>query len=143
MKQVEVAVGIIHQAGWVLICQRRSDDTFADLWEFPGGKLEPGESPEACVVREVSEELGFTVQPTASFPRIEHRYPQMSVRIHPFLCTPVAGHPRPLQCQRMQWVQAERLTDFPFLPANARLIGQIIVKLSTCDLPELCEPAAK
>jgi mutator protein MutT len=141
MKQVQVAIGIIHQAGWVLICQRRQDATFANLWEFPGGKVEAGESPQDCVVREVTEELGFSVKPTAAFPVIEHRYPDLAVKIYPYLCMPVAGHPRPLACQRMQWVAAERLVEFPFPAANTRLIPQIVLRLSSCDIPAFCETA--
>ena len=141
MKQVEVAIAIIHQASWVLICQRRKNDTFADLWEFPGGKIEAGETPQECAVREVAEELGFSVKPTSSFPIIEHEYPDLAVRIHPYLCMVVDGHPRPLACQQMQWVQAERLADFPFPAANASLIEQIALRLSTCHIPAFCESA--
>ncbi|HET6247581.1 MAG TPA: 8-oxo-dGTP diphosphatase MutT [Tepidisphaeraceae bacterium] len=140
MKHVEVAIGIVHQAGWVLICQRKKDDAFADLWEFPGGKIEHGETPQDCVVREVAEELGIHVKPTADFPEIAYQYTELSVRIYPWLCTVVSGHPHPMDGQRMQWVQAERLVDFPFLPANAALIGQIIAKLSDCEIPQLCGP---
>lgn len=142
MKHTEVAIGIIHQAGWVLICKRRKGDTFADLWEFPGGKIEPGETPELCVVRELSEELGIQVTPTAAFPIIDHDYPELSIRIHPFLCSVVSGHPRPLACQRMQWVAPEHLTDYPFPAANARLIGQIIMRLSNCTLPAFATKAS-
>ncbi len=107
--------------------------------EFPGGKIEPGETAEQCVVREVAEEVGMDVRPTALFPLIEYATADTFLRIQPFLCTPVSGHPRPLASQSLLWVPTDRLAEYPFPPANARLIGQIIVRLSSCDIPEFCE----
>jgi 8-oxo-dGTP diphosphatase len=130
MKQINVAIAVIHQAGRVLICQRRKNDAFGDLWEFPGGKIEPGETPEKCLVREIDEELGISIKPMASFPIINHTYPDFAVRLFPFLGTLVAGDPRPLASQRLQWVQADRLHEYPFPAASVGLIDQIITRLS-------------
>src|SRR5262245_48676144 len=130
MKHVEVSIAIIHHCGRVLICQRRKNDSFGNLWEFPGGKIEPPETPEQCVRREIQQELGIQLQPIESFPMIEHTYPQVSVRLTPFLCCLVSGDPQPLASQRLEWVEPLLLRDYPFPAANRELIEQIILLIS-------------
>jgi len=133
MNQIIVAIAVIHQADRVLICQRRKNDTFGNLWEFPGGKVEAGETPEQCLVREIREELGISITLEAPFPIIDHAYPQFAVRLIPYLCTPLAGDPRPLASQRLEWVQASRLHEYSFPAASIGLIGQIIERVSMRD----------
>lgn len=130
MKHLHVAIAIIHHSSLVLICQRRKNDSFGNLWEFPGGKVEAGETPEQCLHREIQEELGIRIEHTARFPDIEHMYPDVTVRLTPFLCRLVSGDPRPLASQRLEWVPAPRLRDYPFPAANKQLIEQILELLS-------------
>ncbi|MDB5332627.1 MAG: hypothetical protein JWP03_3778 [Phycisphaerales bacterium] len=130
MKRLDVVIAIIHHSGKVLISQRRKDDSFAGFWEFPGGKLERGETPEQCLARELSEELAITVQPTGTFPPIEHDYSTVRVRLLPYLCTITTGEPRPLAAQRLEWIDAPHLRDYRFPSANAVLIEQIISRLA-------------
>ncbi|HZK80906.1 MAG TPA: 8-oxo-dGTP diphosphatase MutT [Humisphaera sp.] len=129
MSQIDVAIAIIHRSGKVLICQRRKNDTFADLWEFPGGKVEAGETPEQCLAREIHEELGISVRIDNCFPTIAHDYPQLTVHLFPFLCTIQSGEPRPLASQRLQWVAVNDLSDFPFPAANAALLQDVVALL--------------
>jgi A/G-specific adenine glycosylase len=130
MQRVDVAIGILVRDGHVLICQRRSRDAFGDLWEFPGGKCEPGETPAACLTRELREELAIEAVPGHAFRAIEHDYENLRVRLHPFLCETFAGDPQPAASRQLKWVAPRALRDFPFPAANAELIEQIIARLA-------------
>ena len=125
--QVDVGIGIISHLGKVLICQRhnRSDDAFAGYWEFPGGKCEPGESPEECVRREVFEELGVQVTPVAPLSVIEHRYPTVHVRLYPFVCRLDDGEPRAISAAQWRWVGCNELAAYRFPEANGGLLEEL------------------
>ena len=128
MKHLNVAIAVIRQQNQILICQRRKNDTFGDLWEFPGGKVEADETPEQCVVREINEELGVTVEPIGTFSVIDHQYPEVSVRLIPFLCRLTSGEPRPLASQRIAWVETENLRRHAFPAASLGLIDEILAR---------------
>jgi mutator protein MutT len=123
-KRVEVAIGIVARGGRVLVCRRREDgaDAFAGLWEFPGGKCEPEETPETCVRRELREELGIEVTPTAKLAVIEHQYPTVHVRLHPFVCRLDAGEPSAMSAAEARWVGCDELSGYRFPEANAGLL---------------------
>ena len=123
---VTVAIGVIERAGKILICRRSKNGALAGYWEFPGGKCEPGESPVDCLHRELAEELAVTVQILHAFPVIEHEYPAVRVRLHPFLCKHERGDPQPLASDEILWVDASALREYRFPEANAGLIEQII-----------------
>jgi len=120
---VSIAIAIIHRDGCVLIARRRADAHLPNLWEFPGGKCLPGETPEECVVREVREEVGIEVQVVRERQTIHHCYPDRAVEIHPFDCDWVAGDARALGCAVMKWVQLEDLSEYLFPPANGPLLA--------------------
>ena len=122
---VNVAIGIVLHDGHILICQRRQGDHLAGFWEFPGGKQEPNETPAACVLRELKEELGIDVHPIESFAPIDWEYPTVHVRLHPYLCELIAGEPVPLACQRLAWVKPTALVEYRFPPANEDLIARL------------------
>ncbi len=122
---LEVAVAIIEQDGRVLIAQRRADDSFAGCWEFPGGKANPGETLEACLIREIQEELGVAIEIRRKFQVVEHRYPTRNIRLHGFLCRLVSGQPRAIECAAWEWVDPKDLSRFRLPPAN----GPIVEKL--------------
>jgi mutator protein MutT len=127
-KRVEVAIGIVHDRGRVLICRRKTDqaDAFAGLWEFPGGKCEPGETPESCVRRELLEELGIEVTADTPLPEISHDYPSVSVRLHPFVCRLVSGEPRAMSAAEWRWVACADLVTYRFPEANDGLIRSLV-----------------
>jgi len=125
MKQIDVAIGIVCRAGRILICQRRRQDTLGGFWEFPGGKREPDESLEQCLLRELTEELAISVQIRQAFDAIDYDYGTACVRLHPFLCDHLAGEPLPLASQRLAWVTPAELYDYPFPPANEGLIREL------------------
>jgi mutator protein MutT len=130
-KQVHVSIGILVQrrsgAAWVLIAKRRPDAVLANYWELPGGKIEPGESPQQCLVREYEEELGITVRVDAPLDVIEFAYDHAHVRLHPFYCTldPNSAPPRNLHVADHRWVEAKDLLQFQFPPANTALIQKV------------------
>jgi mutator protein MutT len=126
MKRIDAAIAIVLRDGKVLVCQRKDDDTFGGFWEFPGGKQEDGETLEACLARELREEINITARPTHQLAAIEHNYPHAQIRLHPFLCEHESGEPELVECQCAKWIEPVSLRDYRFPPANEELIEQII-----------------
>ncbi|MGF1633764.1 MAG: 8-oxo-dGTP diphosphatase MutT [Phycisphaerae bacterium] len=133
MQEIDVGVGIIIREGKVLVCRRPSSGALAGMWEFPGGKLEYDETPAEAVVRELGEELGVLVEPVQPLSRVEHAYPEVYVRLYPFLCGLVEGDPQPLASQEVRWVAPEDLDDLGLPPANAELIAEIQAAFRAAD----------
>ncbi|HET6384312.1 MAG TPA: (deoxy)nucleoside triphosphate pyrophosphohydrolase [Armatimonadota bacterium] len=121
---VEVAVAIIIQDGLVLLTRRSPGAHLAGLWEFPGGKIAPGESPEEAVRREVHEETGLVVTPGRLLDSFTHRYPERTVRLHFFECRVDGGalNPGPHEAT---WTPLERLSTLETPAANASIIDRI------------------
>jgi mutator protein MutT len=130
MKRIDAAIGIVLKDGKILVCQRKDDDTFGGYWEFPGGKQEDGESLEQCLARELREELNIAARPTTPLDPIVHDYPEVLVRLHPFLCEHESGEPELLECQATRWIEPAELPNYRFPPANESLIEQILKSLS-------------
>lgn len=122
MKHIDVAIAIVCHEGQVLICLRKHNDHLGNFWEFPGGKVEAGETSQQCVVRELREEIQVEAEVIAPLPVIEHDYSDRSVRLHPFLCAYTSGDPTPISCQEVRWVPPQRLGEYKFPPANDGLI---------------------
>ena len=124
---VEVSAGLVFRAGQLLITQRLIGAHLAGLWEFPGGKREPGESFEACLRRELHEELGVTVCVHEEIERITHSYPEKTVHLRFFRCTLADADavPRPIACQAVAWVTRETLGNYAFPAADARLLERV------------------
>ncbi len=106
--------------------QRKADTVLGGYWEFPGGKCEPGETPAACVIREILEETGLTIAAEQACPIIEHDYPHARVRLHPFLCHHVAGTLELRQVAAARWVPAAELAQYRFPEANAPLLQAVM-----------------
>src|SRR3954468_16997701 len=104
---VEVVAAIIRNDGKILITQRRDDVHLARLWEFPGGKVEAGESLSAALRREIREELGIAIQVGDEFFTIEHAYPEKTVRLHFFSCEMTGGEPAALEVADWRWVRPD------------------------------------
>jgi mutator protein MutT len=114
----------------VLVAQRKDDDALGGYWEFPGGKCEEGETMEQCLVRELREELDIRATPLRRLPAIEHVYPDVVVRLHPFICRHDDGEPKLLECQAARWIEPALLTTYQFPPANDALIADVIALLT-------------
>jgi mutator protein MutT len=119
---VEVSAALIFRDGKLLITQRLAQSHLGGLWEFPGGKLEAGESFEQCLIREIREELGVEISVGELFEEISHDYPEKSVRLKFFICQLLSGEPQPLDCAGVKWVAKTELAGFEFPAADARLL---------------------
>lgn len=129
MDPTEVAIAVILDAGQVLLGRRDLVGPFAGCWEFAGGKCRMGETIEACFHRELAEELGITVTITRPLPVIHHHYPDLFVRLHPFLCRLRAGQPRPIVHSELRWVPIADLPNYRFPEANAPLLAYLCAAL--------------
>ena len=127
---IEVAAALIFRNGRILITQRRADSHLGGLWEFPGGKREPNETFEQCLVREIHEELGVEISTNRLFEEIMHAYPSKTVRLKFFSCRLLHGEPQPLGCAALKWIGESELNDYKFPDADAKLL------LKLKDLPE-------
>lgn len=119
---IQVAAGLVFHRGKLLITQRRQGDHLGGLWEFPGGKLEPGETFPECLKRELQEELGIDVEVGAEVEDLTHAYPGKTVRLKFFKCRLTRGEPAPLHCHALAWVVRGELGRFEFPAADARLL---------------------
>jgi len=122
---VLVAAGVIQEAGRVLVSKRLAGTHLAGLWEFPGGKVEDGEAPEAALVRELREELGIEVRVDSVMDVVFHAYPEKSVLLIFYRCTRLAGEPRDLEVAGHRWVPLADLRDEEFPPADVRLLARL------------------
>ena len=124
-KQIEVSAALIFHRGQLLIAQRRAGAHLGGLWEFPGGKREPDETFEECLVRELREELGIEVEAGGLFDEISHAYPEKTVSLKFFACKLVSGEPRPLGCAAFKWIAKAELDKFEFPAADTRLLDKL------------------
>lgn len=120
---VAVAAGVVFHRGRVLLSQRRAADHLGGLWEFPGGKIEPGETAAECLRRELREELAIEVAVLEPLLELEHAYPDRVVRLHFLRCRWIGGTPRALGCQAFAWAGPEELAFYPFPAADARFLS--------------------
>jgi 8-oxo-dGTP diphosphatase len=123
MKLTHVAIGIVIRDQLVLICRRRAIDSLAGYWEFPGGKVEPGESPEDCLHRELAEELGIKVSIRKAIEPFIYTYPHMKVYLLPFICDHMEGEACPLAADELKWIRPAELANYRFPPANDDLLS--------------------
>lgn len=122
---IEVSAALIFHDGKLLITQRHAKAHLGGLWEFPGGKREAGETFEACLIREIREELGVEVSVGALFEEIHHDYPEKSVHLKFFICRLVFGEPQPLDCAAVRWVGQGELDAFEFPAADVQLLEKL------------------
>ena len=123
---IDVAAALIFRDGRILVAQRPTHSHLGGLWEFPGGKREPGESFEQCLIRELREELGVGVKVGGLFEEITHVYPDKSIRLKFFLCELIEGKPQPIDCAAVRWASKPELADYDFPAADARLLGKLL-----------------
>ncbi len=124
---MDVAAGIVtDERDFVLVTRRLTDAHLGGLWEFPGGKLEPGETPETALVRELDEELGVKVEAGARWGTAMHEGASSRVRLHFVFARIVAGEPHPHQAEELRWAGPEELSSLRFPPADAELLEDLL-----------------
>lgn len=120
-KPIGVAIIINHKQE-ILIAQRLSTGVMANLWEFPGGKIEEGETVEDCIIREIKEELGMIIRCDRPLTHITYDYEKFTVTLSVYLCQIIEGIPKAIECQQVRWVKPSELDNFEFPAANREII---------------------
>lgn len=122
------ACALVDADGRVLLARRPEGRSMAGLWEFPGGKVEPGETPEACLIRELAEELGVETRESCLAPLTfaSHAYPDFHLLMPLYVCRRWQGAPRAREGQELAWVRPARLRDYPMPPADLPLIPHLL-----------------
>ena len=132
---------------WQILITRRPQNTvYGGYWELPGGKIEPGETPRAALVREFQEELGLAIEPGEALDEVVYAYPHAKVRLRPFFCRRVAlagqdhpNQPRNLAVAEHRWVLPDQISQFRFPEANAPILTQMLALLASTACPPKAE----
>lgn len=124
MKSIEVAAAIIKQDEKIFVTQRKGG-TWKDYWEFPGGKIEEGETKEEALIREITEELDIEIEHIEYFDTITYQYPDFFLTLYCFFCTIKSGIPKLLEHKNAKWLLKEELESVKWLPANSQIIQKI------------------
>ncbi|MGB3495031.1 MAG: A/G-specific adenine glycosylase [Elainellaceae cyanobacterium] len=123
-KHIGVAV-IWNSDGMILIDRRKQEGLLGGLWEFPGGKIEPNESVEQCIRREIREELDIDVAVGDRLITLEHTYSHFRVTLNVHHCRYISGEPRPIECDEIRWVTLDDIHTYPFPKANEKIIAAL------------------
>lgn len=121
----EVVAALIWQGGRFLACQRPQHKARGLLWEFVGGKVEPGETREQALIRECREELDVTVRVGGIFMELVHEYPDLTVHLTLFHAGIAEGTPRLLEHQALRWLTVEEMDQYPFCPADQAILARL------------------
>ncbi len=128
-KRIEVVAAIIHHEGRILAAQRGYGE-FKDGWEFPGGKTEPGETPERALVREIEEELAVRVKPEVLLTTVEYDYPTFHLTMHCFLSTIEAGEIEMKEHEALRWLAPDEFDRVEWLPADVEVVEKLKAHLA-------------
>lgn len=129
MKQIEVVAAIIHDADGHIFATQRGYGDFKDFWEFPGGKMEPGENPEQALKREIWEELETRIVIERFVRTIEWDYPQFHLTMHCFWCRVESGALTLKEHEAARWLSTNQLDSVNWLPADLQLIKHLSMQL--------------
>ena len=125
---IHVSCAIIEQKGKVLICQRSSRMKLPLKWEFPGGKIEKGESKEACLIREIKEELGIDIAINTELETVYYKYDDFSIQLYPFVATLVSGAPKAIEHAQWRWVSSDELLNYDWAAADLPIVKEYLSK---------------
>lgn len=125
-KHLQVTCAIIERAGLVLAARRSATMSHPGKWEFPGGKIVPGESPAECLRREIREELGLAVRISNQLCLHTHHYPALTVTLHPFVCTITAGEPHLHEHAAIIWLSPAELFSLDWAEADLPVLAEYL-----------------
>lgn len=123
MKHLHVTCAIIERDGFILAAQRSADMNMPLKWEFPGGKMDPGETPEGCLIREIHEELGITIRVGCSLPISTHQYPAITITLYPFICSIESGEIVLHEHSDIDWLTPNELYTLDWAEADLPVIA--------------------
>jgi 8-oxo-dGTP diphosphatase len=123
---LEVTCAIIFKENHVLIAQRSANMKLPLKWEFPGGKVEPGESKVACLAREIKEELNLEIGIGEELSAITHHYPEFSLRLYPFICTYQSGELNAMEHAQVKWEKIVNLMDYNWAAADVPVVEELM-----------------
>ena len=126
MKMTEVVAALIWQGNEFMICQRPANKARGLLWEFVGGKVEPGETKEQALIRECQEELAVTLSVGDIFMDVVHEYPDLTVHLTLFNATIAKGEPQKLEHNDIRWITPSEIQNYEFCPADEEILVEII-----------------
>ena len=124
MKTIRVVAAIIRKDGKIFATQR-GYGAYKDYWEFPGGKIEAGETPEQALIREIKEELATTIQPERFLMTVEYDYPEFHLSMDCFICSIVEGEPELLEHESACWLSFDHLNDVDWLQADLLIVDRL------------------
>ena len=122
MNMLEVSAAVIQQKGKILICQRPANKYCGLLWEFPGGKIEIGETGEQCIVRECQEELGVILSVKCKLTDVVYEYPDHTIHLHFYLCNIIMGDPKKNEHNAIAWITPDEVAKYEFCPADKKML---------------------
>lgn len=127
-KITEVVAALIWEGNRFMICQRPAHKARGLLWEFVGGKLEPGETKEQALIRECREELGVTLSVGTVFMDVLHEYPDLTVHLTLFNATIAEGVPQKLEHEDIRWISTDEIPDYAFCPADESILERLLTE---------------
>lgn len=133
MKQIEVVAAAIVKNGKLFIAKRPDKGEVGLKWEFPGGKIEPGETMEAAIKREIREELSATIEVSKKITTVKHQYNSFHLTMHIFLCSLFGNDPVISEHVDSCWIDKNQLKDFDWAPADLKILDQVKEACFNCD----------
>ncbi len=127
-KITEVVAALIWEGNRFMICQRPAHKARGLLWEFVGGKLEPGETKEQALIRECREELGVTLSVGTVFMDVLHEYPDLTVHLTLFNATIAEGVPQKLEHEDIRWISTDEIPNYAFCPADESILERLLTE---------------
>ena len=124
MKTIRVVAAVIHKDGKIFVTQR-GYGAYKDFWEFPGGKIEPGETSEAALIREIKEELNTTISIERFLMTVEYDYPEFHLSMDCYWCSILEGHLDLIEHESAAWLSKEHIRDINWLPADLLIVDKI------------------
>lgn len=126
LKVIEVVAAIIQKDNKFLITKRLKKSHLGHCWEFPGGKIEPNETIEECIIRECKEEIDVEIKPIRKIKELIHSYSEITVHLHFMICELISGNPKPIECADLKWVTPQQLSQYEFPEADTLIIQKLM-----------------